>query len=90
MNALFSTIILILKVQDNKNGIYMYLKQTYHILALISGKQKDAQPCESAFITTPFMQKNQVSVTILHCACYVFIQVDYHNFATIVVLFFVR
>lgn len=38
VNALFSTIIHILKVQDNKNGIYMYLKQTYHILALISGK----------------------------------------------------
>ena len=36
MNALFSTIIL--KVQDNQKGIYMYLKQSHHLLALISGK----------------------------------------------------
>lgn len=68
INALFSTIIHILKVEDNQNGIYMYLKQTHHLLALISGKQKDAQTCESIFITTPFM-KNRASVAILRCAC---------------------
>jgi len=38
MNTLFSTIIHILVQPGNQNGIYTYLKQTHHLLALISGK----------------------------------------------------